>query len=98
MATRDPRPEDLTTSWPTGQIVPLREPEAIPAWAAQQMCNNAAWAGRWAGCADVLSWLLKRYEDDPDVAHALAEYRKLNEQWNNLLVVVASEGKEGRDA
>jgi hypothetical protein len=96
MATSDPRPEPLTNGWPTHpgnvpRIMPMPQPDApMPAWGVMALTEQATWAGRWAGSADALSWLLRRYEDDPDVAHALAEYRKLKARYEKPRVVVPS--------
>lgn len=52
-------------------------------WAAARMSDYAAWAGRWAGCSDILARLVARLPDDDDTRAALSGYRQLRERFEN---------------
>jgi hypothetical protein len=58
------------TPWVAGELrLPPLDVPSIP---------GMPWAGQWAGVADILARHLRPYEDDPDVAIALALYERLD--------------------
>lgn len=62
--------------------------EPVPAWAAIAMSDQARWAGRWAGCSDILARLVRRLPEDADTRAALDGYQHLRDEFERPLVVM----------
>lgn len=64
--------------------------EPVPAWAAVEMSEYARWAGRWAGCSDMLALLVRRMPINDDTNAALAGYERLRADYENPRMVLPS--------